>query len=118
MSIILYWFKGYKINKYAESNKDYFDLELIDRRSTSYSAGNVLKIDVLFEKYCGQTIPFVDPEYINDETDDLRLIDPMIMSEMCTKVLGTKEIDEIDMRDRVSFFKELSDEGYYLAYEL
>lgn len=39
------------------------------------------------------------------------------MSNICKNILDNTECDEVDMRDRIQWFKELSDKGYYLAYD-
>jgi len=44
------------------------------------------------------------------------LIEPKEMSLICDKILSDTEVDEVDMRDRIEWFKQLSDEGYYLTY--
>lgn len=40
------------------------------------------------------------------------------MSDVCKKILENSDVDTVDMRDRIEWFKKLSDEGYYLSYDL
>lgn len=119
MSIGFNWFKEYTIEHHDSGYwYDWFDLHYCGGGSTSHSAGNVIKVQTLFEKYGGRTIPTVDEEYINSINYNLDLIDPSEMIIMCDKVLASSECDEIGMRDRVEWFKELSKRGYYLTYNL
>lgn len=39
------------------------------------------------------------------------------MSKYCEKILEGTEVDVINMRNRFEWFKRLSDEGYYIAYD-
>ena len=39
------------------------------------------------------------------------------MSDICQKILDGAEVDEVGMRERIEWFKQLSDEGYYLSYD-
>lgn len=121
MSISFDWFKEYSITKHTEEYCfghwiDWYELSYNDRGSTSHSAGNVIKVQNLFVKYCGVCIPTVIEECINSTDYDLGLIEPTEMAVMCDKVLATDECDRLGMRDRIEGFKQLSEEGYYIAY--
>lgn len=70
----------------------------------------------MLEKY-GNTIPTICEDFIHSEDCKLDLIEPNIMSDVCAKILLGKEVDSVDMRDRIEWFKQLSDEGYYLTYD-
>ena len=39
------------------------------------------------------------------------------MSEICKKILAESDVDKVDMRHRIEWFKELSDHGFYLTYD-
>lgn len=116
MSIGFDWFKEYKIEDHSDCWHTDFELHYIEGGSTSHSAGNVIIVQNLLEKYGGKRIPSVNRDWIDSVDYDLGLIEPNEMSNMCSKALATSEVDEADMRDRVEWFKKLSDEGYYLAY--
>lgn len=118
MSTGFNWFKEYKIEKDEYFLADgYYKVIYIDGGNTSHSAGNIGKCQDLLEKYGGKRIPYVCEDWIHSLDEKLKLIEPSEMSDMCRKVLETKEIDDVDMRDRIEWFKKLSDEGYYLTYD-
>lgn len=110
------WFKSYEIYCDDDWYKTY-RLTYNDGDSTSHSHHNVNLVQKLLEKYGGVRIPQVD-DYDLDNDYEPDLIEPEAMSEACRKVLETIEVDEVDMRDRIQWFKQLSDEGYYLSYDL
>lgn len=116
MSTGFNWFKDYKLTPW---NDYYYDtdykLEYIGGDSTSHSSGNIIKVQNLLEKYGGITIPYIDA-YGLDKEYTPNLINPEIMSKVCKKILENSDVDEVDMRDRIEWFKKLSDEGYYLSY--
>lgn len=116
MSVGFNWFKSYKIE--IDDNLFYTDvsLEYIGGDSTSHSAGNIRRVQNLLQKYSGKKIPQINENYIC--SDKLDLIEPKEMSKMCDKVLESTEVDELNMRNRIELFKELSEEGYYLTYDL
>lgn len=107
------WFKSYEIYRANEFYHDY-ELRYIGGGDTSHSAGNITIVQDLLEKYGGVSIPYID-HY--DVQENPILIEPELMSEACNKVLQTTEVDEVDMRYRIEWFKKLSDEGYYLTYD-
>ena len=115
MSIGFNWFKKYKIiHRAAPSFYDWYELKYLDGNSTSHSAGNVIKVQNLIEKYSGKRIPSISGECINSVDYELDLIEPNEMVEICTKILSSTDVDEVGMRHRIERFKKLSDEGSYL----
>lgn len=84
---------------------------------TSHSAGNISKVQHLIEQYSKKRIPSICEDFIKSEDEKLKLIEPKEMSMICQKILEGTECDEVGMRDRIKWFKQLSDEGYYLAYD-
>lgn len=118
MSIGFNWFKEYKI-KINHECKFYDDVELfyIGGGDTSHSGGNIAKVQDLVKKYSGRRIPTICEDFIQSEDEKLDLIPPEEMSKICEKILENKEVDEVDMRERIEWFKELSDDGYYLSYD-
>ena len=119
MSIGFNWFKKYRIiNRLPESTLfDWYGIEYLDGDSTSHSAGNIIKVQNLIEKYSGKRIPTVNEDFIDSVIYKLDLINPEEMVEICNKILANTECDEVDMRDRIEWFKKLSEEGYYLTYD-
>lgn len=115
MSIGFNWFKDYQFYLFDEYYGEYA-LEYLDGDSTSHSAGNIIKVQDLLEKYGSIRIPSVCRHW---DTSDykLELIEPNKMSDICAKILDDTEVDEVDMRDRIKWFKKLSDDGYYLTYD-
>ena len=98
---------------------DYDDkiLEYIDGGSTSHSGRNIESVQDLIEKYGGRRIPEIEENWLQSEDEDLHLIEPKEMSDICQRILEGKEVDDVGMRDRIEWFKQLSDEGYYLSYD-
>ena len=118
MSIGFNWFKEYEIICHA-ANHWYCWYQVIydGGDSTSHSAGNIIKVQNLIEKYGGKRIPQVNEEGINSTDYKIDLIEPAEMVEICNKILANTECDEVDMRGRIKWFKKLSEEGYYLTYD-
>lgn len=118
MAIKFNWFKDYKIVKddyYASG--DNYKVIYIGGGDTSHSGSNIGKCQDLLEKYGGKRIPYICEDWIRSDNEKLELIEPKEMSEMCSKVLETSEVDLVGMRGRIEWFKELSDEWYYLSYD-
>lgn len=113
MSIGFNWFKDYEFYIADELYHD-CNLRYIGGGSTSHSAGNVVEVQALLEKFGGITIPKVETIGVYNKPD---LIHPKIMSEVCDKILQSTEVDNDDIRDRIELFKKLSDNGYYLSYD-
>lgn len=119
MSIGFNWFKKYKIiHRAAPSFYDWYELNYLYGNSTCHSAGNVIKVQNLIEKYSGKRIPSINEEYIDSVDYELDLIEPNEMVEICNKILSSTEVDKVGMRDRIEQFKKLSEEGYYLTYDI
>lgn len=120
MSCGFNWFKTYKITIHRGMEMwDYDDknLEYIGGDSTSHSCHNIGLVQDLIEKYSGKRIPEIEPDWIKSEDEDLHLIEPKEMSDICQRILDETEVDEVRMRERIEWFKQLSDEGYYLSYD-
>lgn len=117
MSTGFNWFKKYEIIHYEPNHwYDWYELNYLDGSSTSHSAGNITKVQDLLEKYGNIRIPSI--KRLNRSNDDKPdLIEPKVMSEVCAKILENSDVDEVDMRHRIEWFKEISDEGYYLSYD-
>lgn len=122
MGIIFNWFKGYNIVSTNDYHGVSYFLSLTDRHNTEHSARNVIKVQDIFENITGKRIPIIDcnnsfgssndaEKYIDSE-----LIDSKEMSNMCCKILLNTEIND-SIRMRVERIKELSDIGYYVAYD-
>lgn len=117
MSIGFNWFRTCRISHRAPDTwYDWYELEFLDGDSTSHSAGNIIIVQDLIEKYGNKRIPYIYEEFIDSLDYDLGLIEPREMYEICQKILSDTEVDEVDMRHRIEWFMELSKKGYYLAY--
>lgn len=118
MSTGFNWFKNYEILHCGEGHwYEWYELHYLDGNSTSHSAGNIVIVQDLLEKYGDIRVPQVK-RLNRDDDSKPDLIDPKSMSEACDKVLQSTEVDEVDMRHRIEWFKQLSDDGYYLTYDL
>lgn len=116
MSIRFNWFKDYKLVLYDDYYNDYC-IVYQNNGSTSFSAGNIIKYNKLISKYTHKEIPTINDCGVYSEDYKLDLIEPFEMSNICSIILNTKEIDAIDARDRFEWFEKLSDEGYYLSFD-
>lgn len=117
MSTGFNWFKKYKIKISDEMFWDSIKLKYIGGGSTSHSGGNIDKVQYLIEKYSGKRIPTICEDFIQSEDENLDLIEPIEMYYICKGILNGKEVDEVDMRERIEWFKDLSEKGYYLTYD-
>lgn len=118
MSVGFNWFKEYeiiysKIDPWYDNYRLFYD----GGDSASHSYGNVIIVQNLIKKYSGKRIPQVNEYAINSIDYKIDLIEPSEMVEICNKILANTECDEFDMRDRIEWFKELSENGYYLTYD-
>lgn len=120
MSTGFNWFKSYKIHIHKGTTMfDYDDssIEYIGGGSTSHSGYNIDLVQNLIEKYSGKRIPVIQGDWLESEDQDLHLIDPKEMSEICQRILNGDEVDKVNMRFRIEWLKRLSNEGYYLSYD-
>lgn len=118
MSLGFNWFKTYKIEIIDEAYcYRVVKLTYLDGASTSHSGFNIEKVQDLIEDISGSRIPTICEDFIESEDDKLELIEPSEMSEICEKILSDTKCDEVDMRDRIEWFKDLADEGYYFSYD-
>jgi hypothetical protein len=117
MSTGFNWFTTYEIKDHTDYWYEDYELHYIGGGSTSHSSGNIIKVQELLEKYCGKRIPQINRSWIDSVEYNLDLIAPSEMSNMCDKVLGTTEVDKLDMRSRFEWLKKLSDQGFYISYD-
>lgn len=122
MSIGFNWFKSYEIKKHPGDGawcSDMYELIYLDGGNTSHSIGNIMPVQYFIFKYGkGKSIPYVNTETIDSEDYNLTgLIEPSEMSKICTSILESDEPGLDDFRDRIEWFKQLSDDGYYLTYD-
>lgn len=104
------WFKDVTI-------VDNYIYDFIDGDSTSHGYGRACDICELFKKNTNIEIPSLDYSYYYENKSDLNLIDPKDMISACDKLLKITNNDDIEeFRDRIEWFKELSEQGYYIAY--
>lgn len=117
MSRDFYWFKDmeYVKNEYwfcdriCETYKPIF----YDVHHTSHSVENIGKVQDMLKKYDCR-IPCIS--YINVPSERPCLILPSDMYMACCKILNS-EMKYPEMRERIEWFKKLSEQNYFLAYE-
>lgn len=127
MGIGFNWFKNYKIVEHETispwgggENKEY-TLEFIDSNSTDFGYGNASRLNMILKQYGDIEIPHIDDigYYYKEDIEELaNLINPKAVSKVCAKFLNDiNEEDEEDLRDRIEWIKEISDEGYFISYD-
>ena len=114
----LFWFTGYEVKA---DNKPFGVSELIlkDEHSTSHSYGNSKLIINYFNNKFSYTFPTI-PDRLQLGSDDFdleELIHQRVMERLCETVLQDSNIDNPLLNVRFDRFKELSEQGYYIAYE-
>lgn len=124
MGVGFNWFKSYQI---IENEFDYlfgkdveYRIEYLDGNSTSHSYGNRSMLQDIFIRYFNAMIPNI-PCYSENGNyyKDLNLINPTTMSEFCSKLIdNTEKYDLESMKDRIEWIKKISDQGYYISYDV
>lgn len=120
MSQGINWFKDFKIKK--EIKEEIFGesviyvIEFLDGDETCFNEENIVKYQEAFKKYGGITIPYVNYEYCS-KPKDLEFIEPKILSEVCSKILSDCILDKDGIKDRIEWFKKMSDKGYYFSFD-
>lgn len=122
MGIGFNWFKNYKIIEdeiiIGFGSDIEYRVEYLDGDSTSHGYGNRSKLQDIFEKYLNIKIPTINKWGLYNRPI-LNLIEPSVMSKYCAKLLENKEVYNLeDMKDRIQWIKEISDEGYYISYDV
>lgn len=125
MGVIFHWFKEYEIEKHEHPISwvnSYYSSSINfrgDCDSTSHSYSNRTKLENLFEEV-NIIIPNIPDEIFDDESEkniQSLLVDPSLMSKKCQELLDS-DLDLKDMEDRITWIKDLSDKGYYVAYDM
>ena len=100
---------------YNQANSDKIEKYRNPEFPSYYNVGLVCD---LFENTTGVSFPKLpNEEWIDSKDYKLNLIKPSDMSMYCEMILNGTEVDDIDMRSRFEWFKNLSDDGYYIAYD-
>lgn len=124
MGVIFRWFKNFEVEKIEHPMwaGSYYDCSFKcvgDWDCTSHSYGNRSILQDLFEQIGGK-IPTLPDSISDDEPEKYiqsLLIEPSEMSKKCQELLDSDLYLE-DMEDRIGWIKELSDKGYYVAYDM
>ena len=124
MGVCFNWFKDYKINKFKDPRSWFeesyiYSIEYLNGDSTSHSYGNRSKLQNLFE-LIGKSIPTINDEIFYDDIEDYikdTLIEPDKMLNICDELLNS-EFDLLGMKDRIKWIRKLSNEGYYVTYDI
>lgn len=124
MSVLFYWFKEYNIGK-CENPTLWIGSHYIayinfigEWGSTSFSTGNKRKINDLLNKVDCE-IPSIPDEIFDDKPEKYvqnLLVNPSVMSNKCKELLNSK-LNLCGMDNRMTWIKNLSDNGHYVAYE-
>lgn len=123
MSRGINWFKNFKIEEetidYGLGKDITYSVEFLDGDSTSFSEGNITKYQEAFKKYGDVTIPYIDYEYYINPKWYIKekLIDPKVLSKVCSEFLSDNILDKDGIKDRIEWFKEMSDKGYYFSFQ-
>lgn len=121
MSRGINWFKDFKIEEevidYGLGKDIVYNLKYLNGDSTSFSQGNINKYQKAFKNYGNIEIPYINNRDVNPKTIENELIEPKIISEVCNIILSDCLLDKYDIKDRIEWFKEMSDKGYYISYD-
>ena len=123
MGIIFHWFKGFEIKESQDYHNITYFISLMNHHTTEHSAGNVIKIQKLFEGITSKEIPIINRyENFDYKKDAEKYIDSLLiekeeMMEMCDEVLAHLKGRDSNLEDRVLYIRKLSDLGYYIAYD-
>lgn len=114
MSTAFYWFEGIDCVQVGEGFSEEYKVVFEGGDSTSHSAGNIKKVQEMLEEY-NCCIPYIDVGYAMYPSEPV-LVPPADMYAACCKILNS-EMKYPDMRERIEWFKKLSGQNYFLAYD-
>lgn len=123
MSTAFYWFKNYEtIEENYGMCGTFYNINFLDGGETSHSVGNYLPIQKLLRENFDTQIPYISTSMVDTDNIekylDTRLINPKDMLYMMEFLLRKYTNEELsDLQDRVELFRDLSKEGYYIAYD-
>lgn len=124
MGIQFSWFKTYTIdvqeNPYGwDPRPDEYRICFGDEGgSVSLGYGSTDELQTWLDEVTGNIIPHISEttDFEKPEDIDTKLCKPEDMSALLDKVLNHKDTSE-DIKDRLIWFKKLSDDGFYIVYE-
>lgn len=121
MGITFTWFKDVKVDERELGMFEYNNpVEYIGGDNCNHSPGNVIDLQTIFEEYGDVDIPCINKYLFSGTKEELisMLIPKEKVIDICNKFLNNpEEKDSNDMRDRIEWIKELSEDGYYISYE-
>lgn len=118
ISIGVNFYKDVELIKKSYDNlyiDDDYEIKYVDNHSTSWSGGNVIKLDELFKKYTDiESIPTLFFSYdIKEE-----LVDPFDMYCYCKEILEhTEDENVMEFKERLEYIKDMSSKCYYISYD-
>lgn len=123
MGIGFNWFKNYKIieDEYDDifGKTIKYSIEYLEGGSTSHSYGNRTKLQNILQKYLNIRIPVINNYELTTRFESLDFIEPYKMSQLCTKLIENKNEYNLEgMGDRIQYIKKLSDDNYYVSYDM
>lgn len=118
MGVLFHWFKNIEVT-IMPCGRTFSIVSIIYNNGgdVSHTYSNRTRLKNLFYDECKIHIPTIDDEMVHDKAHDFELIDPKTIVKCCDKILNNEVYKNHDLRERVEWIKQLSLQGYYIAYD-